>query len=210
MKYTKSAFLDTVDFIKKIVYSSDLIIQISYICYIVYRLVQQIGILVTNIILLCVSFVYLIYHLVTTREFYTPEQNENKKSVKLIVKIIKRLVNIVVIGISIYQLTIRTEISNLDILLTLMLVLGFMVAVLGDIIVKIINSKISLILNALKYDLSIMREEHPLVASKPINLIDEKIGLSVDSNMIKEIKDANHRQEMKNRRKKAFLKKNSK
>ena len=55
-----------------------------------------------------------------------------------------------------------------------------------------------------------MREEHPLVASKPINLIDEKIGLSVDSNMIKEIKDANHRQEMKNRRKKAFLKKNSK
>ena len=72
------------------------------------------------------------------------------------------------------------------------------------------SSKISLILNALKYDLSIMREEHPLVASKPINLIDEKIGLSVDSNMIKEIKDANHRQEMKNRRKKAFLKKNSK
>lgn len=210
MKYTKNAFLDTFDFIKKIIYYFDLIVQIGYIGYLSYRLVHENGIIIMNIIMLVISGGYLIYHLVTTREFYTQDQTENKKIVKLIVKILKRIVNLVVIGLSIYQLTIDPNISNIDILLTLLLVLGFMFSILGDMIVKVINSKISLIWNSVKYDLNLLKEEHPVIASKTVDFIGSKMSLKVDINTLRKIKKVNHRQEMKARRKNVFEEKNNK
>lgn len=208
MKYTKNAFLDTFDFIKKIIYYFDLLVQVGYIGYLSYKIIQQSGFMVTNIILLAISVCYLLYHLITTKEFYTYEQTENKKTVKTIVKILKRLVNLVVIGLSVYQLSTNPNVSNIDILLMLLLIVGFMFSILGDIIIKLINSKCILIINSIKYDLTILKEEHPVLASKPIDLLGSKIGLKVDNNSIKKIKEVNYRQEMKERRKRDFLKKN--
>lgn len=208
IKYTKSAFLDTFDFIKKIIYSFDLLVQVGYIGYLSYRIIQQIGFMVTNIILLVISGCYLIYHLLTTKEFYTYEQTENKKTVKLIVKILKRMVNLIVIGLSIYQLAINPNVSNMDILLALLLILGFMFSILGDLIVKVINSKCTLIINSIKYDLNVLKEEHPILASKPVDFIGSKVNLKIDGKSLQKIKEVNHRQEMKERRKRDFFKRN--
>lgn len=206
MKYTKSAFLDTIDFLKTIIYIFDLIVQIGYIGYLVYRISQGNGILITNIVLLAISFGYLLYHLITTKEFYTIEEVETKKEVKLIVKVLKRIVNAIVIGLSIYQLAINPDISGIDLFLTFIMVLGFMFSILGDIVLKVINSKAQLIISSLKYDLNELREQYP-VARKPVDFIEKKMELTVDTRMVKRIKVVNHRQEMKLRRKKVFTKK---
>ena len=163
MKYTKSAFLDTFDFIKTIIYIIDLIVQISYIGYLSYRIIDGVGFVVTNVILLVISAGYLLYHLLTTKEFYTVEEVESKKTAKIIVKIAKRIVNLVIIGLSIYQIAISTDVNNMTLFTTMMLILGFIISIFGDIIVKIINDKAMLIFSAIKYDLNQLREEHFIV-----------------------------------------------
>lgn len=210
MKYTKSAILDTFDFIKRIIYVIDIIVQLGYIGYMTYRIISKTGFIVPNIILLILSFGYFIYHIATTREFYTIDEIESKKEVKIVIKISKRLVNAVVIGLSIYQLIVITDISNVKILTTLMMILGFVLSLIGDFIVKLINTKAMLIINSLKYDLNEIKAVHPVIAGKPIDFIDKKMGFdinNIDPNMIKQMKDANYRQEMKARRQRDFNKK---
>ena len=212
MKYTKSAFLDTFDFIKTIIYIIDLIVQISYIGYLSYRIIDGVGFVVTNVILLVISAGYLLYHLLTTKEFYTVEEIENKKTAKTIVKIVKRIVNLVIIGLSIYQMAISTDVNNMTLFTTMMLILGFIISICGDIIVKIVNDKAKLIFNAFKYDLYKLREDNYEVVcainalTKKINLDIKEIPLDVDNKMVTRIKNANHRQELKARRKRVFAK----
>ncbi len=210
MKYTKSAFLDTFDFIKTIIYIIDLIVQISYIGYLSYRIIDGVGFVVTNVILLIVSAGYLLYHLLTTKEFYTVEEVESKKTAKLIVKIVKRIVNLVILGLSIYQLAVSTDINNMTLLTTMMLILGFITSIFGDVIVKIVNDKAKLIFNAFKYDLYKLREDnYDVVCAINFfikNLDIKKIPLEVDNQMVTKIKNANHRQELKARRKRVFVK----
>ena len=212
MKYTKSDFLDTFDFIKTIIYIIDLIVQISYIGYLSYRIIDGIGFLVTNVILLVISAGYLLYHLLTTKEFYTVEEIGNKKTAKTIVKIVKRIVNLVIIGLSIYQMAISTDVNNMTLFTTMMLILGFIISICGDIIVKIVNDKAKLIFNAFKYDLYKLREDNYEVVcainalTKKINLDIKEIPLDVDNKMVTRIKNANHRQELKARRKRVFAK----
>lgn len=212
MKYTKSAFLDTFDFIKTIIYIIDLIVQISYIGYLSYRIIDRVGFVVTNVILLVISASYLLYHLLTTKEFYTVEEVESKKTAKIIVKIAKRIVNLVIIGLSIYQIAISKNVNNMTLFTTMMLILGFIISIFGDIIVKIINDKAMLIFSAIKYDLNQFREEHFIVTgainalTKRINLDIKEIPLEVDNQIVTKIKNANHRQELKARRKRVFAK----
>ena len=132
MKYTKSAFCDTADFIKTIIYILDVLIQIGYIGYLTYRICHGTGFLITNLILLVISSIYLIYYFATTREFYTVDEVETKKAVKLIFKVLKRIVNTIVIGLSIYQLAVKQDISNIDLLITFVMILGLILSILGD------------------------------------------------------------------------------
>lgn len=212
MKYTKSAIIDTIDFIKRIIYVVDLIVQLCYIGYMIYRIISKTGFIITNIILLALSFGYFIYHIATTREFYTLDEIESRNNVKIVVKISKRVVNSAVTCLSIYQLIVITDISNMKILTTLMMILGFILSLIGDFIIKLINSKAMLIINSIKYDLNEIKDAHPVVAGKPIDFIDKKMGFdinNIDPNMIKQMKDANYRQEMKARRQRDFNKKHN-
>ena len=162
--------------------------------------------------MLVISAGYLLYHLLTTKEFYTVEEVESKKTAKIIVKIAKRIVNLVIIGLSIYQIAISTDVNNMTLFTTMMLILGFIISIFGDIIVKIINDKAMLIFSAIKYDLNQFREEHFIVTgainalTKRINLDIKEIPLEVDNKMVTRIKNANHRQELKARRKRVFAK----
>lgn len=207
MKYTKSAFLSMFDFIKKIIYSFDLLVQVGYIGYLSYRVFKSIGINITNIILLIISVSYLIYHILSTKEFYTQEQKENKKKIKLIFKILKRIINVIVIIISIYQLLNITYISNIDILFTMLLILGFIISIIGDLLFIVINTKITIVYNSIKYDINIFKEEHPIIMSKPYEFINSKMSLKVTQDTIEKIKKMNYHQEMKGRRKRDFFKK---
>ena len=212
MKHTYNAFLDTLDFIKRMIYLFDLLFQILYLGYLAYRIIFSSGFYYFNIALAAVSFGYFIYHLASTKEFYTLEQSENRRKTKLVFTAIKRVINLLVIGLSVYEVITSTNSNNIDLLITFVMVLGYMFLIFGDIIVNIINAKIKLILNAARYDLDKFREEH-LVATGMINSITKKMNidiktldLKVDEKMLAKIKRVNYKQEIKARRKKDYKK----
>lgn len=213
MKYTKSAILDSFDFIKRIIYIFELIIQLLYIGYLSYKIISNNGILAINIILLVLTVYYLVYYIATTREFYTHEQKVNKKTVKLCIKISKRIVNAIVIVISIYQLVLNSSANdNINMLMTLMMIFGYVLSIIGDIIVGLINNKIVIIINAVKYDLDELRNNHYKLAgianfiTNKFDIDIKSIPLDVDKTMLAKIKKVNYRQEQKTRRYKDFKK----
>ena len=210
MKYTRSAILDTIFFVKTIIYIVDLCIQIGYVTYLSIRIATDTGIFVTNLILLIISSLYLLFHLVTTKEFYTRDEKILRSKTRKAFKITKRIVNSMVVFISVYNLIISKETDNAQLLTTLFMLGGFVTNITNDIILKLINDKIMLIFSAFKYDCDNLREEHFLVTDG-VNLVTKvfrfdvrSIPLQVDPKMLERIKRINHRQEMKDRRRKDF------
>lgn len=210
VKYTKSAILDVFDFIKRLIYFGEISIQVIYIGYLSFRLITNSGILLANIMLLILSLGYLIYFIATTREFYTLEQSESKKEIKLVVKISKRIVSLCVLGISIYNLIINPDATSIEIVLTVLLIFGFAGSIIGDSLVSMINSKIQLIGSSFKYDVSRFSEEHGIAAAgikKAFKIDLDEVAGEVSEKTVNKIKIVNYKQEQKARRKADFRRK---
>lgn len=207
-KYTKNSILDSIDVIKRIIFITLLIIQLSYISYLVYRIIGSKGNIVTNIILLVISFGYLVYQLITRREFYTLKENANRKKAKLVVKVSKYVVKLYIIVISVVTI-INYPINEVTIdLIAIMLLIGaFLGSLVLDFILYILNNQSNLILNSVLYDVTVFRERHSTkdYLIKTVLDIDlEELVPAADSEIVDKITDANKRQEDKMKRKMRF------
>lgn len=211
-KYTKSTILNSFALIKKVIYVVQLLIQITYIGYVTYRIVFNIGNNITNIILIAISVIYLLVQIFTKREFYERDEIRSIKRVKLSIRISKYLVNLYIIVISVIALINQpTKIENIDILMTILMILGLLSSIILDIVVIFIDNQINLINDSLLYDIERYRKEHDIqnVLLKKVLRIDlEKSFETVKSEKVrKRIKDINHQQKEKKTRKKVYFNK---
>ena len=108
---------------------------------------------------------------------------------------------------SIYNLVNSPSINNIDILLTLLLILGFVFALFGDLFTKIINKQIINIWNSFKYDLHLFKEAHPIPGEQVYSYLNNNIAMKLNKVEVENIKKINYKQEMKKRRKNDFEKK---
>lgn len=215
IKYTTSATLDTFDFIKRTMFGLDVINQLFYIGYVVYRIILAQGYLVFNIILLTITLGDFIFHLSTMREFYTKEQKETRKIVRLITKWSKRAIRIVLITLSIISLAQNgPNVTFIDLLMTLLMIFGFLFSIISEVIVKVINSRTSLIKNAFYYDIEEFKKGNSLVVKIINKNLKEVLSLvpEVESEeMRKKVEDVHKGQTEKKVRKHMFhLKEKSK
>lgn len=208
IKYTKSATLDTFDFIKRVIYYSDIGIQFFYILYVVYRLVFKMGILALNITLLVITTGYLIYYLATKREFYTEDLKKQRKLVRLIVKWVKRAIYIFLIGSSVYALAYQpTENDNMAILMTLLMIGGLIFSFIFDLTVKEIDKRISLLGAAALYDIELFTKERKVTtkALKMMAIDLTAVPKVVDEKMIDRLQKVDQAQHLKAERKKHYF-----
>lgn len=205
LKYTTSSIRDTYDFIKQAIFIFDTIFQVFYIGYLIFRIWTKTGFLALNIILLTITLFYFVYNLVTNREFYTDEQKKQRSVIRNISKIIKRLVNFTVIGLAVYRLYIDgSQVDNITMLLTVIMILGFVFSVVFDLLIMLIDRRSKLIEASIYYDAELFRENHALITKfLRMNKVDiEEIFPSVTNpKMVEKIKETNHRQESKRLRK---------
>lgn len=208
IKYTRSATLDTFDFIKRVIYYSDIGIQFSYILYVIYRLIFNMGNFILNIALLSITSLYLIYYLATKREFYTEDLKKQRKIVRLVVKWIKRAIYVYLITASVYALAFApTPNDNMAILMTLLMIVGLIFSFIFDLTVKEIDKRISLVGAAVLYDIEQFTKQRTKT-TKALKLMAIDLSAApkvVDEKMIKRLHKVDEEQAHKAERKKHYF-----
>ena len=127
-------------------------VQIFYIAYLIYAILNSIGYLWANITLLAVCTVYLLFTIITLemkgRDFKLLKKNAGHtfRWVKISVK----AVVIVSMGYSIY--ISATEPSPLTIILTVIAVIGWLLSLSLELLSMYVDNRVQLIINGLKED----------------------------------------------------------
>lgn len=209
-KYTRSMVGDSFDLIKRLIFVFQIVIQFLYLAYITYRIIDNVGRFSFNIALLVLSLIYLIAILATRREFYTKEQLFKRNIFKWIVKGSKYILNGLVITMSIIELINNPEVSNVNILVTVLMMMGLVLMFIFDMVVLIIDKQVSLIDAAILYDIDNFKKDH-----KIFTLAIKGMGLDLHaeypSYQEKKMKDKLHKikreQDDKKARKRAFRRK---
>lgn len=208
--------LDTLDFIKKSIYFSNLVIQIIYIIYLVFRIYNQMGYALANLGLLLVTVSYLLYYVFKRKEFYTSDETDSKKFIKNVIKNIKRLIHLCLIIIAVTQLNFQASSNdNMLLLITVLMILGFLFSIFLDLLQVIIDKRIELVKNSVLYDVEKLRSGKKLKSAffemgmKGFNVdLDELFPKVENGKKIKAIKDVHDKQKNKAMRKRRFKKLN--
>ena len=154
LDYTRGVIGDTIDSLKKLARSIDLMAQSIYITYLTISTFTGRGFLVTNILLLLISIAYLIYFLASEKTWYTKEERVKRKKIKNLVWYAKKLVHLAVIVLAIVDLYLSESIDAFSILSLIFMVLGFLIPSLLKVIINIFEKRKDLFMAALKKDLA--------------------------------------------------------
>ena len=209
--YTKSAVNDTFDLIKRLIYIFQMIVQLVYIGYIIVRLVNNYGHLIANIILLVITLFYLVYLIISTKEFYTKEQKFQKDIVRWIFKSTKYIVNITIITLAVISLLNGTKDDNATMLVTVLMIVGIIASFVFDVMLILIEKQKKLIKHSLLYDIELFKKQH-FIASFAIKKVgfdlDKEFPEFDDEKAIKRVKKVHYRQQQKKIRKRDFHRSN--
>ena len=166
------------------------------------------GMLALNIALLVITTGYLIYYLVTKREFYTDDLKKQRKTVRLVVKWVKRAIYVFLIVSSVYALAVKpTENDNMAILMTLLMIGGLFFSLIFDLTVKEINKRIALLGAAVLYDIEKFSKEKK-ITTKALKMMAIDLTAAprvVDEKMIDRLEAVDQAQQQKAERKKHYF-----
>lgn len=178
LDYTRSVFIQTKEDLKKLGLLCSFALQSFQIFYLIYTLCIRSGILAANIALLVLSSAYFLVMVYVN-------WNETKKEIRKIFKTIyrwgKRLIKLFTLGVSIYGLfitaseptTVKTTVS---IILLVFMLLGWIFDLLLEILIRIVEKRGKLFLDALKMDIE--------PAYKAINLIQKLRGKEIKEELV--------------------------
>lgn len=206
-KYTISAINNSLDIVKKLIYILQILIQVSYIGFLAYKIIFDNTYFIINIILTVISFVYLIIFIFTSNEFYTEEDKQRRKIIKYVFKIIKYIINIYLIVITTNSLIINQGSEPVNIILLIMMILGLIVNIIFDIVLEIINKQAKIINNAILYDATLFQKNKAMtnLALKTVLKIDLSSLELTDEKSISKLDRINNQQVEKKRRKRDFI-----
>ena len=151
--YTQVAWKQVVADFQKVLYIIGVASQAVYIGYLLYSLIAGTGVLWVNIALFALSVAF--FH-VTTKGGKAPDGAKNKLVKKLgakIYKACKLLLRIYPIALTIYGLYQTAEhVSFLAILLVCMMIIGWILQIVFEVIGAILSNRFALMLDAVKAD----------------------------------------------------------
>lgn len=154
--YTQVAWKQVVADFQKVLYIIGVASQAVYIGYLLYSLIAGTGVLWVNIALFALSVAYFVFFLVTTKGGKAPDGAKNKLVKKLgakIYKACKLLLRIYPIALTIYGLYQTAEhVSFLAILLVCMMIIGWILQIVFEVIGAILSNRFALMLDAVKAD----------------------------------------------------------
>ena len=156
-KYTRTAFSIIIEDIKKyyrIFKYFSLIVATSYY---IYACFANIGNLVINIVLACISSIYFLLNIFI---FNDSHSKKIKKAIKKGYRWVKLFIQLISLGISlygIYVLSLSNEVKPISIILATLMIILWVIQFVFEIITNILERKIDLLLTAWSYDINTIK-----------------------------------------------------
>lgn len=159
LDYSKTAFNKIYNDFKKVKRVFDIVVPLFSIAYLTYAVIAKTGILAANIVLLILSVGYYGFHLFM---MFRGGAKSVKKIVKTIYKICVRVIKLFTLAVAVYGLWLTIEnVNPLSLILTIASLLGWVLQVLLDIVMHIINRYAAFVREAIMADVESLM--------KPIN-----------------------------------------
>lgn len=157
LDYTKMAIKQTISDLKKTDYIRNVATQIIYIIYLIYTLIVGTGYLALNIVLLVISTSYFVFFLTMTSLGKTPEGKTVKKTGTTVYVWCKRLIKLFTLGLTVYGICTAVEhVSALSVLLAALMIVGWCLQIIFEVLIKILTNRVNFILEGLEADLDNM------------------------------------------------------
>lgn len=154
LEYTKAAIKQTVDDFKKVDYVRNVVTQVLYIAYLIYALIAGNGYLWANIPLLLLSVAYFAFFLVATHKRM---EKKLKATVKTVFTRCKQVIKFFTLGLMVYGIWLTAEnVTPLGLILSSLMIVGWVLQILFEIILKFFSARVNLIIEGLEADYETM------------------------------------------------------
>ncbi len=154
LDYTKIALNQIWTELKRLGYFIEVASKTVPILYLIYALFAGTGLWYANAILLVLAAAYFIFFLSMTEYGKTPDGKKVKKKVDVFYKNSRRLVKLFTLGVAVYGLIMTaSDVNPLSLLLTVLMIVGWVLEIVFDFLIKIIGAKVGFIVSALEADI---------------------------------------------------------
>lgn len=155
LEYTKAAFNKIMNDLKRLLYAIEIASNVFTIVYLAYSVAVGNGYLWANIPLLILTGGFFLFFMIVTRGKYDYDKNGVlRRRVKLFVKYGKRVIKTATLGISVYGFFLMAgHVTPVNALLTALMIIGWVLQTVFDIVVHVINSYVSLVTTAIETDI---------------------------------------------------------
>lgn len=148
--YTKTAVNKIVADFKKFFLRFSIGAQIVYITYLLYALLTNTELWIINAILLILSVAYFVFFLIATAK---NADKKLKKRVKTIFTRCKQVIKFFTLGIMLYGIwQTSTHVSPLSVLLTALMIVGWVLQILFEVILAFFLNKVNFVWEAVQAD----------------------------------------------------------
>ena len=154
LDYTKLALNQIWTELKRLGYFIDVASKTVPILYLIYALISGSGLWYANAILLVLAVAYFIFFLSMTEYGKTPDGKKVKKTIDVFYKNSRRLVKLFPLGVAVYGLFLTaSDVNPLSLLLTVLMIVGWVLEIVFDLLIKIIGAKVGYVIAALEADI---------------------------------------------------------
>ena len=151
LDYTKAALKQIVEDFKKVDFVRSVLTQIVYLAYLMYAIFARSGIFAVNLTLFIISALYFAFFL-----YMTGQENANKKVMKFAATLFKRckqVIKLFTLGVMLYGVWIAAErVTPLSMILSSLMIVGWVLQILFEIIIKFFAKRANLIIEGLEAD----------------------------------------------------------
>ena len=161
--YTRGVLNKTIEDIKNLLFAINISSMLIYIVYLVYAIITNSKTLLTNIPLLAVVSLYFIFYIVKHDDIDKDSQNVKKKIKKIYVwiKIVIKAVSLAITILGFYHAS--TTPNFFSIALTAIMLIGWLLSILFEIVSIIIQKRANLFIEAFEMDIDKIKA--PFVAA---------------------------------------------
>lgn len=171
------------DLLKSVVVG-DLVLQTIFLglyAFSIYRNLYNLPFLLTNSILLGISFFYYIFTIISLCKKEKPLSKKIKTTVKNTVNIIKYVIRFVALGLAIYQLFVITS-TDLDKLLVIVTGIGLIIQIALEVLTNIISGYIEMFKQSVVMDYEQSKVKWAVdVVTKANEVKNDKVGYVLDA-----------------------------
>ena len=154
LDYTKAAILKIQDDLRKLLAWANLIMQITYIGYLIYAICTHAGIYIANIVLLALSAAYFIFYAFISAGGTNKCSKKTQKTVKLIFKRSKQVIKFFTLGVMLYGIYATSQqVTPVSVLFSAFMIVAWLVPFVLEFLIKYFSFRAQLFIEALSADI---------------------------------------------------------